>query len=268
MLRDKFQLTVAFVPTFLDPTNNLEPFAPFSYGFSMWGGRSPRAMALRDFGRGSPVDVIRRTHQLGKVWMQPIAFQDSRPRSGVFEESANGVTNRLAWQLAMQQDAEWVQLVTWNDYAESTAMAPSVVHGWRILDMNAYDIFWFKYRKPPKIIRDALFVSYRSQPAEALPIYQESLPMRLVNGGPASNNFEVVAFATEPSHISLQIGILHYSCDVPAGRGTCTFPLDFGSISAEMSRRGIVVATAKSNADVTFRPYVQDLQYRVVGGLR
>jgi len=44
--------------------------------------------------------------------------------------------------------------------------------------------------------------------------------------------------------------------------------LSLGSISAEMQRDGEVVAVARSNADVTATPFLQDLQYRVVGGLR
>jgi hypothetical protein len=270
ILRDKFKLTVAFVPTFLDVADNPEKFAPFSYGFSAWGGRNPAAMTAVNVGRGSPVDVIRRTHQLGKLWMQPVAFQDSRPRSATFEESANSLTNRQGWQLADQEHAEWVRLITWNDYSESTAMAPSVVHGWRILDMNAYDIVRFKQLgRPPRILRDALFVSYRDQPVSARPVYPETSLMQGVSTGvPPRDTIEVVAFATAPSRVFIRAGTQYYSCTVPAGRGICVFPLSLGSISAEMWRDGAVVATARSNADVTETPYVQDLQYRVVGGLR
>lgn len=269
ILRDKFKLAVAFVPTFLDVADNPEKFAPFSYGFSMWGGRSPRAMTGYDIGSGSPVNIIRLTRQLGRLWMQPVPFQDARPRSGTFEESDNGLTNRLAWQLAEQQDAEWAQLITWNDYSESTAMAPSVAHGWSILDMNAYDIAWFKTGTPPRIVRNALFVSYRDQFASASPAYPETSLMHVIpTSAPPRDMIEVVAFATAPSQVSVWVGTQKYSCDVPAGRGICTFPLSLGSISAEMRRAGRVVATARSNADVTETPYVQDLQYRVVGGLR
>jgi len=268
ILRDKFKLSVAFVPTFCIVADNPEKFAPFSYGFSMWGGRDPDAMTTVNVGHGSPVDVIRRARQLGKLWMQPVVFQDSRPKDAAFEEAANSLTNRLSWQLADQQNAEWVQLITWNDYAESTGMAPSVVHGWRILDMNAYDIVRFKLGRPPPIVRDALFVSYRVQPVSARPVYAESSPMKVSETVPPRDTIEVLAFATAPSRISIRAGTQNYSCTVPAGRGNCVFPLSLGSISAEMWRDGAVVATARSNADVTETPYVQDLQYRVVGGLR
>ncbi len=268
-LRGRFKVDVAFVPTFVSVADNLEKFAPFSYGFGMWGGRSPKAMSSDDARRGSPVDVIRRTHKLGKIWMQPVAFQDSRPGSAIFEESANSQTNRMAWQLADQQHAEWVQLITWNDYSESTAMAPSVAHGWRILDMNAYDILRFKFGRAPRVLRDTLYVSYRRQPVSAGPIYHETSLMHVVPSSVTPRDtIEVVSFATAPSNVSVTAGTQHYSCRVRAGRGICTFPLSLGSISAEMQRDGETVAVAQSNADVTATPYVQDLQYRVVGGLR
>lgn len=215
------------------------------------------------------MDVIRRTHRLGKLWMQPVAFQDSRPRDGIFQESDNGVTHRLAWQLAEQQHAEWVQLVTWNDYAESTAMAPSVLHGWSILDMNAYDIVWFKSGRRPRVLRDAVFLSYRDQFVDARPVYHETAPMHVLPGsGRPRDTIEAVTFATAPSDVEVTAGTQHYSCRVPAGRGICTFPLTLGSISAQLRRDGEPVAVVRPDADVTDRPYVQDLQYRVVGGLR
>lgn len=269
ILRTKLNVPTAFVPTFLCVGDSPETFASFSYGFSMWGGRNPDAMVNRDVGHGSPVDVIRRTHQLGKLWMQPVSFQDTRPRSGVFEESDNSLTNRMAWQLADQQRAEWVQLITWNDYGESTAMAPSVAHGWRILDMNAYDIAWFKTGTPPAIDRDALFVSYRDQPVSATPTYPETSLTHVVPTSVRPRDaIEVVAFATAPAKVSLSTGSEVHSCDVAAGRSICTFPLSLGSFSATMTRGGATVASARSNADVVAAPYTQDLQYRVVGGLR
>jgi hypothetical protein len=57
---------------------------------------------------------------------------------------------------------------------------------------------------------------------------------------------EVVALAEAPSKVFLRAGTQdNSSCDVPAGRGICTYPLNLGSISAEMRRGGVVVATAR-----------------------
>ncbi|MUL83984.1 MULTISPECIES: glycoside hydrolase family 71 protein [unclassified Mycolicibacterium] len=268
-LTAKLRTKVAFVPVFVDVSDNIAEYDSISYGFSAWGGRSPRGMALSNHARGSPSDLINQAHLRGKIWMQSIPFQDSRPRSGIFEESLNGMTNRMAWQLAIENGAEWVQLITWNDYAESTAMAPSVAHGWRMLDLNANDIATFKWGKPPRITRDAIFVSYRIQPVAALPAYPETLLMR---PGPDTaepwDAIEVVSFATAPGRIEVVAGDELTTCSAPVGRGTCLAPLRLGSFTVTMTRDGVVVASAQADVPVVDPPFVQDLQYRLVGGLR
>jgi hypothetical protein len=268
-LTAKLHTKIAFVPIFVDVSDNIAEYDSISYGFSAWGGRSPREMALSDHARGSPGDLINQAHLRGKIWMQSVPFQDSRPRSGIFEESLNGMTNRMAWQLAIEKGAEWVQLITWNDYAESTAMAPSVAHGWRMLDLNAYDIVTFKLGKPPRIARDALFVSYRIQPVAALPAYPETLLMRPVPDTTEPRDaVEVVSFATAPGRVDIVAGDQLTSCFAPAGRGICVAPLRSGPFVVTMSRDGVVVASTQSDVPVESHPFIQDLQYRVVGGLR
>ncbi|MDT5314141.1 MAG: hypothetical protein QOE74_3161 [Mycobacterium sp.] len=268
-LTAKLHTKNAFVPIFVDVSDNIDKYASISYGFSAWGGRSPHGMALSDDAHGSPGDLINQAHSRGKIWMQTVPFQDSRPRSGTFEESLNGTTNRIAWQLAIQKGAEWVQLITWNDYAESTAMAPSVAHGWRMLDLNAYDIAAFKWGKPPRIIRDAIFVSYRRQHVAALPAYPETLLMRPVPDTTEPRDaIEVVSFATAPSRIDIVASDQQTSCFAAAGRGICVAPLRLGSFTVTMTRGGVVVASASADEPVVDPPFVQDLQYRLVGGLR
>jgi hypothetical protein len=268
-LTAKLHTKIAFVPVFVDVSENIADYDSISYGFSAWGGRSPRGMALADQTRGSPGDLINQAHLRGKIWMQSVPFQDSRPRSGTFEESLNGMTNRMSWQLAIEKGAEWVQLITWNDYAESTAMAPSVAHGWRILDLNAYDIATFKSGKPPRITRDAIFVSYRIQHVAALPAYPETLLMRPVPDTTEPRDaIEVVSFATAPARIEIIADDQLTSCFAPAGRGICVAPLRLGSFAVTMTRDGVVVASALADVPVVAQPFVQDLQYRLVGGLR
>jgi hypothetical protein len=268
-LTARLHTKIAFVPIFVDVSDNIAQYAPISYGLSAWGGRSPHAMALSERGSGSPSDLIDQAHRRGKIWMQSVPFQDNRPRNGTFEESLNGMANRMAWQLAVEEKAEWVQLITWNDYAESTAMAPSMAHGWRMLDLNAYDIARFKWERPPTVTRDAIFVSHRIQPVEALPAYRETLLMRPVPGTAEPRDaIEVVSFARARSEITIVAGDQMTACSAPAGRGTCVAPLRLGFLTVTMKRGGVVVASAHSDVPVVERPFVQDLQYRLVGGLR
>lgn len=268
IMRDRYHVDAAFVPTFLDAASYMDAFAPFSFGFSNWGGRNPSVLSPSNTGAGSPISLVRRAKGHGKLWMQPIAFQDNRPRAGIFEESENGTTNRNAWKIAIDEHAEWANIITWNDYAEMTAVAPSAKHGWRMLDREAYWVSLFKYGIEPAVIRDALYVSSRSQMHAAVPSLPDQLLMNNIGATPARDTVEVESFARAPSTVTAWIGGATASCTVPAGLGVCTFPLQPGAYVVSLKRDGAEQVVVRSPFEVTETPHVQDLQYVVTGGLR
>ena len=262
-------ISVAFYPILLDANSNLEAFAPISYGLSSWGGRNPAFMPTTNVGRGSPVDLITRAHQLGKQWMQTVAFQDNRPAQGIYDEAVNGTTMRQSWQIATQQNANWVQLITWNDYAEGTQIAPSVKHGYRLLDLMAYYLAQYKSGSTPSILRNAVYVTHRTQAAAQRPSFPQTKLMTLRAGStPAVDQVEVTAFSQTPGYAGVTINGNQQYCAIPAGVTTCTFPLANGHVSAWIYSNNAVTASADSPVDVTATPYVQDLQYVAGGGLR
>jgi hypothetical protein len=268
LFRTAYGLNVAFVPTFLDAKANMNAFAPISYGLSNWGARDPAVVNPDNTAEGAPVDLVRRAHGLGKIWMQPVAFQDNRPKEGNYSESQNAMTNRNAWQIATIEGAEWVNLITWNDYAEMTAVAPSSKHGWRMIDMDAYWIALFKYGMPPPVLRETLYVSHRTQPFAALPTYPETSLMRNTWATPSRDTVEVESFAKAPATVVGLIGGNWHFCDAPAGFGVCTFPLTVGQVAVGLYRDNAYQLVVVSPYAVTNSPYVQDLQYVVAGGLR
>jgi Glycosyl hydrolase family 71 len=269
VLHDDYDVDVAFVPTFLNAYAYMDSFAPISYGFSSWGGRNIVTTDPDSTFPGLSTYLTQHAHELGKIWMAPVAFQDNRPRSGVYEESNNTLSNSQSWEGAIDDNAEWVQLITWNDYAEMTAMAPSVEHGYRMLDMQAYNIAQFKYGIDPTVVRDALYVSHRDQFAASESTYPETMPMQLAPGTPAPVDIvDVVVFATAPATVIANIGGVIYSCDVGAGRTRCSFPLHTGDVIVGLERDGVMQTMVQSPYTVTNTPEVQDLQYHIAGGLR
>lgn len=260
---------VAFLPLLLDVDSNLERFAPISYGIGYWGGRSPAAFSSTDPGRGSPADLANRSRRLGVKIMQPVAFQDSRPYMGVYSEADNGATMRAGWEAAATTKADLVEIMTWNDYAENSGVAPSMEHGYRLIDMMAYHIAIYKSGTAPPVRRDTVYATYRKQFYQARPTFPESALMTLDrDSSPAVNDVEITSYAVEPSSVTVRIGTDVQMCTVPAGVTTCRFPLHVGPVSVEMTRGGHVVAAAGGGPAVTATPTVQDLQYVAVGGLR
>ena len=156
-LRGKHQTPVKFVAVFNNPsTGNMKAFAPISYALGAWGYRN--AAGARD----SP-DYAGRAHALGTRWMHTVAFQDARPRSGQYAEAGNTETLRATWAKAIDDGADLVQIATWNDYSESTSIAPSVAHGWSVLALMGYYAEWFREGRRPGITQDHLFLTHRTQ---------------------------------------------------------------------------------------------------------
>src|SRR6185437_32625 len=72
---------IAFMPVFLN-TKGAAEYSPIAYGFSDWGHRDPITL-------GSSQDENRVAAVTGnKIWMEPVAPQDIRPKSNAFYESA------------------------------------------------------------------------------------------------------------------------------------------------------------------------------------
>lgn len=252
---------VKFIAVFLDASReNLVAFAPIVYGYGWWGVRTPKASeGSRDFAREA--------HELGRRWMEPVVFQDARPRAGQYAEAGNTELLRDSWRRAISQQADYVQLVTWNDYSESTTFAPSLAHGHTLLDANRLYVQWFKRGTQPAITKDHLFITYRTQP-HAAQTTSGIMVMKPTLGGAGMaprDTVEALTYLTAPAQVSVSVGGVTRTHEAPAGVSTFTTPLRAGSVSAAVVRGSRTVDRASSTTPVTDTPYVQDLQYWAAG---
>ena len=255
-------ITTAFVPCFLDYAANVAAYETFSYGYSNWGYRSTAANA-------SLTPRIADAHARGKIWMQPVSLQDTRPRSLVYDEASNSENFRLTWGSAISGGADWIQIPTWNDYAEGTQLSPSVATGWAPLDINSYYLAWFKSGVQPEIKRDVVYLSHRSQPHAALPTGGQTGLMKLRGGStPARDTVEVLSFLVAPAVIEVTIGGTSQTYTAPAGISARLFPLGVGQVSAKITKSDARVTTVTSPYLVEPRLAVQDLTYHFVSSAR
>jgi hypothetical protein len=261
-LKTTNNLSVAFVPCFLNWRTNMPLFAPISYGFSAWGERTAASAA-------SLTTAASTAHSLGKIWMSPVAVQDERPNQGNYFEASNTETLRATWAAATNGAAEWVQIPTWNDYSEGANIAPSVNHGWSYLDISAYYMTKWKLGQSLPIVRDGMYLTHRGQPASATPTYAETKLMVLRAGTtPARDTVEVLAFFKAATTVTVRVGAATYTWNAPAGVSAQTWPLGVGTVSATAVRDGATVSTVTSARTVTTTPYVQDLEYFATSSLR
>ncbi|HEX4515873.1 MAG TPA: glycoside hydrolase family 71 protein [Polyangiaceae bacterium] len=252
---------VAFVPCFLNYGSNVAAFDPFSYGFSNWGNRNPKANS--NLG-GSITDA----HTRGKIWMQPVSVQDERPYAQVYDEADNSENLRVTWAAATA-GADWVQIPTWNDYSEGAEIAPSTGTGYSPLDISAYYLVQFKTGAAPPIVRDVVYVSHRVQQADA-GVTNETTPMALrANGSPPRDDVEILTFLTAPAQVDVTIGATKYTFTAPQGVNAQDYPLAAGAVSATASRNGAPIATITSGYPITLGDVpIQDLGYRFVSSGR
>jgi Glycosyl hydrolase family 71 len=267
IMRSKYSIDVALVPCFVhDSAGNIAAFAPFSYGFSNWGNRTPSDQT----GAHDLAALINNVHAQSKIWMQPVSSQDERPASRVFWEAGNTENFRDTWNAAITDGADWVQLPTWNDYTEGAEISPSTHIGWGFLDLASYYLVRYKTGEWPAIIRDTIYVSHRVQFANALPEESggETQLMKLVGNTPARDNVEVLCFLTATSTIEANIGGMVQHVVAPPGVSAQLFPLAAGKVSAQVVRDGRTIVSVVSPFEVQAEFPIQDEQYRIVSSGR
>jgi hypothetical protein len=261
-MQSAHNMKVAFVPVFVATEQTWAPkFKSISYGMGNWGSRNPKWNDPTGTYPTSPISRAKAVRAMGMKWMQPVSVQDSRPNTGIYDEAENTTNLRNTWQIARSSASDWVQIPTWNDYTENAEIAPSVKHGWSLLDINAYYLDWFKTGTAPKIVRDTVYLTHRTQTYSAKPSYAQTKLMSWRGGSPARNTVEALSFLTAPATVKVNVGGVVTTCNAPAGVSSCIAPLRTGTVSVAVNRGSTAVASVTSPNKVVATPYVQNLAY-------
>ena len=232
-------INVSFVPTFLGWEGQAKAFAPISDGFGDWGTATAGVSAHM---KGDPATAH---GSYGKLFMMPVDPQQFRPKDGVFWEAGNSDTFRNAWSSAIDGGADWVQLVTWSDFSETSQIEPYTDAtlrrdiGTGFYDLNAYYAAWFLTGKPPSITHDVLYYFYRIEPTDAASPAQSAF--KRTGTAPAKDDIELLAFLTAPGTIGISIGGQNFTQNAPAGVTSFKVPLQPGTPEFSVSRNGSTV---------------------------
>ena len=252
---------VKFIAIFLNPSDaNFTAFASIVYGYGWWGARTP--ISVDHSG-----NLAQKAHEMGRKWMEPVVFQDARPQSRRYAEAGNTELLRRTWSKAITQHADYVQMVTWNDYSESTSFAPSTAHGQTLLNMNRLYLDWYKFDAKPTITTDHLFLTHRIHPYAAQATSGIMVMKPTLDGTVMAprDTVEALVYLTAAAQVSITVGGVTRTHLQPAGISALTVPLRAGSVSAKVTRGSRTVDTAISHKTVTDTPYVQDMQYWATG---
>ncbi|HEY3330990.1 MAG TPA: glycoside hydrolase family 71 protein [Capsulimonadaceae bacterium] len=251
-------IDIAFLPLFQNWRAYVEKYKDVSIGASDWGLRTVGANA-KWFG-----DAAQFAHKSVPIWMAPVSFQDYRPKDTFGFEASNSANYRTMWMNAIDGGADWVQLITWNDYSECTEITPSTGTQWSVYDLTAYYTAWFKTGKMPKIKRDVLYYFHRVESTEAP--YDADKQVRktsLATGSdPFVNEIELLAFLTKPGKIEIEVGGHTQSLDAKAGMTSMRVPLAPGTPHFRLIRGGKAEIDFASAFEIVASAPYQDFLYR------
>lgn len=175
------------------------------------------------------------------------------------------------WEAAIRNDATWVEIVTWNDWGESSYVAPfgppQATALWKghfgpkllshaaYLDASRYYIDWFKHGTPPPIRKDALYYFYRLHPA-ALPATvaakDDAAGVDVPRGAHAlRDSVFVTLFLTRPATLTVQTGDKTQRFEAAAGVQHFETPFGFGSPRFVLQREGCTLLDKTGEHEIT-----------------
>lgn len=251
----KTGVNVALWPVFQSWETHAPAFAPFSIGMSSWGSRSPS-------GGGQLLEDPVTAHGYNRLWMAPVAPQDVRPKDLRYWESHNTVAYRTMWEAAINGGADWVHVITWNDYSESTEIAPSTSIQYLFYDLTAYYVTWFKTGRQPTIRRDVLYYSHRIQPTDAQwNRARQSGAFQLASAYAPRDEVELLAFLRAPATLQTELGGQTWRWQASAGVTPVRVLLAPGQPVFRLIRNGRIEIALRSKGQIADTVPVQDLLY-------
>ncbi len=194
-----------------------------------------------------------------------------RPKNQQYREAQNTALLRNGWELGAINKADWVQLITWNDYSECTEISPSTGTQQLFYDLNAYYIQWFKLGTAPTVVRDCIYYSHRQHATTAAPDLTQQTDGAFTipsGGGTPSDNIEAYLFLTANATLEIEINGVITQQAVTAPRAVVTVPLQEGQPIFRIIRNSQTVATVQSRFPINNEITYQDLLYHGGSSLR
>jgi hypothetical protein len=256
-------IDIALVPIYLSSPTKFSSWMDSTYGTSFWGVRNASAMS-------SYLNSAQLAHSHNNIWMCPIAPQDMRPNQSNYYESSNSQLFRKSWEAAISGNADWATMITWNDYSESTQVAPSVENQYVFADLAAYYVTWFKTGQQPAITRDVIYYFHRTQFANAQPdtSKQTKVIQLRPNTDAPSDKIELLAFLKEAGTLEVTIAGKTYQQQASAGVTSFSVPLAAGTPTFRLARSGTTAISLSSIYPIASSITYQDLMYHMAGSGR
>lgn len=235
------------------------------YASGRWGvGADPNIYATRA-NYGTDARARNELYQ-ADVWAQ-----DIRPSYSLFDEARGTKALFAAWDRAIADQANMVQICTWSDYSEGSQFRPSAARGSVELDLSAWKIAQYKTGTQPTILKDAVYISHRNQTSTSTVAGPQTKLMahwNRPNRSAYQDKVEVLTFLTAPASVTVTVGGVATTYSAPAGMFSSEVDARFGGVSVSVKRSGTEVASLISPYQIRSTVWQQDRQYFMSSSLR
>ena len=164
-----------------------------------------------------------------------------------YYESLGGEGIELQWEQLLGYAPDWVEMVTWNDFDESTYFSPAVNTGQYLsellsprrnthagyLELSKYYITWYKSGIQPPIDRDALFYFYRIHPKDL--VITNDVPVTWISQYVQDELF-LTTMLKSPARLVVTSGGVRSTNDQAAGISHVRVPFQVGPQNFEIWR--------------------------------
>jgi glucan endo-1,3-alpha-glucosidase len=201
-------------------------------------------------------------HSVQKVFMASVSphywgcAQPSLGRRYFENDGGEGIV--LQWRSIIANQPDWVEIVTWNDWNESTYVCPIDDPGLFFVgaqtprrychagyfELSKHYISWYKNGVEPKIAQDRLFCFYRAHPKATIASNTNDIPVTWFIGDVQDNVYASV-FLTAPADLEIVSGNTATTNSLPLGLHHLRSAFSPGRQIFTLRRNGVAVASVR-----------------------
>jgi hypothetical protein len=205
----------------------------------------------------------RALHEAGMLCMAsytPTYWGHAQSPGRRYFETEGGEGTARQWQAIIAGEPNWVEIVTWNDFNESSYVCPIENPGRYFaelltpprpchagyLELSKYFIAWYKTGKQPPIERDSLFYFYRTHPKDAVAARDDRPVTSRI--GEVNDTLYITTLLTAPAELCVDSGANQTRHPVAAGIQHLRVPFACGPQRFELVRHGERILTAQGRS--------------------
>ena len=189
-----------------------------------------------------------------------------------YDRALNQAVKQQYWIIQNQPD--WVEIITWNDLNESTYINPlpnpdqnnqSAVKRFShagYLELTKRYISWYKTGQQPDLNNDVLFYFYRTHSTNAVAIDTNDVPVTCFLGDVQDVIYTTVML-TSPANLEIESGSTKTTNSFPAGISNARITFSAGAQKFTLRRNGLQLLTVKG---VEIQAQIKNYNYFTASG--